>query len=275
MAYATLDDFISALCASTAQYNRATKISQTAEGGGFFHSLWLATGNYPSAATTPLAFTADTTLLRPTNSVLGAIQFTNPAGGTEARLAFMAASGATVGRVFLYDRVWHCSGFLGDTGSTQTITNASSWPVNRGAADGLGVEAWLEFYGAIGTTARTITLSFRDTADSTVSATYSHPTDTETVGQMVQMTLPSGCTGIRYPISITLSGVSGAAGNFGVTLMRRIASIPIQLASVGDSFDFAKLGFPKIESNACLALMVLCSATNTGVIMVDTTICEK
>jgi len=274
MGYTTIDDYIEALCASTAQYVRATKVSQTAEGAGLFHSLWMAAGNYPSAGATPPAFTADTTLLRPTNVVLGSIPFTNPAGGTEARLASLEACGVTVGRVILYDRVWHCSGFAGNTASTQTITNAVNWPVNRGTANGVGVEPFLEFYGAIGVTGSTITLSFKDPADATVSATYTHPTNPESVGQMVPMLLPSGCTGVKYPISITLAPSSGTLGDFGITLMRRIASVPIQLANVGDNFDLGKLGFPKVESSACLALMVLCSTTSTGFMMVNTAICE-
>jgi hypothetical protein len=276
MSFATFDDLISGLCASTAQNISTYKVSQTAEGAGTYHSLWAASGNYPSAGTTPAAYgSAPSPDWRSTNATVGAIPFTNPGGSAESRLAAFGAVGTTVGRLILYDRLWACSGFSGTVTSAQTIYNASSYPVNRGAANGLGVEAWIEFYGAVGATTTTFTLSFRNTADATVSATYTHPANAESVGQIVPMIFPSGCTGVRYPISMTVGVTTTGAGNFGVTLLRRIAEVPLSIVNIGEMYDFAKLGFPKIETNACLALMVLCSATNTGNIRAQLNICEK
>jgi hypothetical protein len=67
---------------------------------------------------------------------------------------------------------------------------------------------------------------------------------------------------------------SGTAGNVGLTLLRRIAEIPITLANVGQTLDFAALGMPRLYDNSCLALAVMCSTTNTGTITGSVTVTQ-
>jgi hypothetical protein len=71
---------------------------------------------------------------------------------------------------------------------------------------------------------------------------------------------------VRAVASFTASVSSGTAGDIGITLVRRIAEIPLMLANVAQAFDAFSLGLPRIYDGSCLALMVQCSTTNTGLI---------
>lgn len=70
--------------------------------------------------------------------------------------------------------------------------------------------------------------------------------------------------GCEVVTSFACSISSGTAGDVGVTLLRRLAEIPITAANVGNVLDAFQLGLPYVFDDACLAMLVLCSATNTG-----------
>ena len=76
--------------------------------------------------------------------------------------------------------------------------------------------------------------------------------------------LQAGDLGVTAVASVTLSGTTGTAGNFGITLVKRIAEVSITAANVGNVYD--QIVGPVVEDSSCLALMVLCSTTNTGLI---------
>lgn len=243
------------------------KASQTSEGAGTFHSLWKAAG-YPAAGSNPPAFSAGSgyTCDRTT---AGALPFANPGSG-ETLLAKLAAASSTVGTLILCDRLWTCSGFACNTTSTQTITTPGSIPSRdaNGASNGDGVEIWGEVYSAPGATGSTFTVSYTDQSGNTGnSATYTHPANAETAGQMVPFTLASGDTGVRAVASLALTPSTGTAGDFGISLIRRICSIPLNTANVGAILDGGAVGWPNIYNDSCLFLMVMCSTTNTGLVL--------
>jgi hypothetical protein len=62
------------------------------------------------------------------------------------------------------------------------------------------------------------------------------------------------------------SATTGTTGNFGITLLRRLAEIPLSTINVGYSMDFAELGLPTVYNNACVCMMVMCTTTNTGIL---------
>lgn len=257
MAISTFDQLVAAMTAG--QKKDIYKASATAEGAGTWHSLWLAAGQ-------PVAGVAQGSLAGavPTKDTTGAIKFTNPASGN-SHILHAIMSGSTLGKVIVYDRLWHNSGMSG-TVVTDTSLGASA-TVNRPDGGGAGVEMWGEIYTAIGATAATLTVHYIDQDGNTDQvATYAHPANAETVGQMFPLMLASGDTGVRRPDSYFWSVTTGTAGSFGLTLLRRVAEIPIQQINVGMLLDFAMMGAPQVYNDACLALMVLCSATNTGII---------
>ncbi len=264
MAITTEDGLIAALVGG-ARYT-FFKPSAASEGAGTWHSLWKLAG-WPPAGANPPAYTAGSGYT-PTSATTGAIPFTNPT--TDAYLGKLAAQGATIGTLIIYDRLWACSGFVTNSTGTQTVTTPGSLPSGRDPNGGDDVEPWLEVYTAPGATTATWTMTGVDDAGNTgVTWTYTHPANAETVGQMMPFVLGGTATrrGCRQVTSFACSISSGTAGDIGVTLLRRLAEIPLTAANVGSVLDAIALGLPYVYDDACLAMMVQCSTTNTGVIM--------
>ncbi len=258
MAITTMDGLISAIAAG--QKLDFFKASQTAEGAGTWHSFWKAAGN-PPAGVTPAGGLAGEI---PTKATLGALPFNNPGAGL-SYIAQALASITTVGKLILYDRLWHNSGMSGTQVTVDTTLGATASP-NRYASF-VGNELWVEFYTAIGGTGATLNVKYKDEASADSSyATYVHPANAESVGQMAPMTLLSPDTGITKATNYHWSVSTGTAGDFGLVILRRILEIPLPLINAGMILDALALGMPTVENNACLALMVQCSTSNTGII---------
>lgn len=242
------------------------KASATSKAAAAWHSLWKVAG-LPTAASTPAAYTAGSGYTT-TESTAGALPFTDPASGN-SYFSRLNATGATIGTLIVYDRLWHCSGFDTTVLTAQTITTPGTISAGRdsnGATLGAGVELWGEIYTATGASAATWTVSYTNSASASGrSATYATAATT-VAGQMVPFTLQSGDVGVQAVASLTCSASSGTAGDLGLTLLRRVAELPISLVNAGFMADGLALGLPRLYDNSCLALMVHCSATNTGLI---------
>lgn len=262
MAITTRDKLIAALAAGIKQ--DFFKASQTSEGAGTWHSLWKAAG-WPAAASTPPAYNVGSGYV-PTKATTGAMPFSNPGAGILTYLVQMMMAGATIGKLILYDRLWQCSGLTTNGTNPTTLTVTTPGSLTRPDALGAGVEIWGEVYSAPGATGSTWTVAYVDQADAAKSATYTHPANAESAGQIFPFLLDGTTTGVKSVTSFTHTVASGTAGDIGITLLRRIAEIPLQIANVGDIFDAFFLGMPRIYDDACLATMVMCSATNTGII---------
>jgi hypothetical protein len=259
---------IDALIAAARQTQTLQKASLTAEGAGTWSSLWKVAG-VPTAGSNPPAFSAGSGYV-PTLTTTGAVAYTNPTGGANSYLMQATAQGATVGTLMIYDRLWHCSGFGTVSTSLQSITTPGtiSSRDGNGAALGKDVELWLEVYTAPGATGATWTITYTDQDGNTgVTTTYAHPANAESVGQTMPVLLAAGDTGVRAVASFQASGSSGTAGDIGVTLRRRLATLPMTLANVATVYDFASLGLPRLFDDSCLELLVQCTTTNTGLVM--------
>jgi hypothetical protein len=243
------------------------KASATSEGAGTFHSLWKVAGN-PGAGANPPAFGSGSGY-QCTNATAGAIPYVNAASGETIEAALQAA-GSTAGCLFLYDRLWTCSGFGTVVTSAQNVVTPGTIPARdaNGLALGDGVEIWGEVYTAPGATGATWTVSYTDQAGNAgASATYAHPANAETAGQLFPFLFAAGDVGVRAVASLTCSVSSGTAGDIGITLMRRMGMIPFTAANVGGILDLIAGGSPPLYDGSCLALMMMCSATNTGLII--------
>jgi len=243
------------------------KASQTAEGAGTWHSLWKAAG-YPAAGASPPAFSAGSGYT-PDKSTTGAFPFTNAASNGDAALLKFGAVGATVGQLIIYDRLWHCSGFGTVITTAQNVTTPGNLPAGRDPNSGLDVEVWGEVYTAPGASTATWTLTGTDgLGNASKNWTYTHPANAESVGQMFPFMpgggAPATVNTMRQLTSFIASATSGTAGDIGITLLRRLASIPLNTANVGAILDALATGLPTVYNDACLAFMVQCSTTNTG-----------
>lgn len=259
MAILTLDEVIAAL---PGQYRNFMKASITAKAAGQFASLWTAAG-FPGAGEVPASRSAGGTSYS-AGGVAGAIPMSNPTAGDTAYLAKLAAAGAVAGTLILYDRLWACTGFSGTSTAAQAVTGFSGLPTRGGLGE--GVEAWAEWYTATGSTTANLTMSYTNAAGTSGRTTTAVTLGTSVIAaQMFPLPLASGDSGVRSVASVTLSASTGTAGAFGITLLRRIAEIPLVVANVNTTQDVFALGMPTLPDNACLALAVLASGTTTGV----------
>lgn len=245
------------------------KASQTTEGAGTFHSLWKALGE-PAAGANPPAFNAGSGY-QPTKGTTGAIPFTNPTSPALSYLGLLSVALGQIGQLIIYDRLWACSGFATNSTSLQSVTTPGQPNGVRNPFTGYDVEPWIEVYTAPGATGATWTVTGTDANGNTGKTwTYAHPANAESVGQMTQL-LPGGAApatslGIRQVDSFQASVSSGTAGDVGVTLVRRLADLPLPFANVVQDRDFVQLGGEALPDDACLAMMVLCSTTSTGLL---------
>lgn len=209
----------------------------------------------------------------PDNTTVGAIT-TNGTAGWLLGADFGVRYGGYGGKIILYDRLWSNSTLDGTVTSTTSL--GSTPALTRPNSNGDGTELWIEVYTIYGSTARTLTVVYTNQSGTgSKSATYT-TVGAPTIGHMYQMKLADGDTGIRSAQSYSWSGSTGTAGNFGLTIVRRIAEIPFG-GDIGSWFaprkshttgidryisDWASLGLPQIPDNACLSMII--QGTNTS-----------
>ena len=85
--------------------------------------------------------------------------------------------------------------------------------------------------------------------------------------RMYRVPLQAGDTGVKSIQSVTLSATTGTAGNFGVTLMRKIAVTGTAIANVPVVNDFAALGMPLVQNGTALNAIHQATTTSSGVIL--------
>lgn len=220
-------------------------------------SLWKAAGQYPPAATTP------TSAAVPDDASSG-YSFTNPSSPAKSYLGFVGVVAAVPGQLVLFDRLSHTGGLSGTSTSAQT-TNLPTAAINRGDTTGLGVEGFLEWYSDTGSTATTATVSYTDDAGNTGNTSGSIAlAATRRASMMLPIPLAAGDKGIRAVASVTLAASTLTAGNFGVTLCRRLATIAIPTANIPVQLDAFSLGLPQVNDDACLMWGFIPSSTTTG-----------
>ena len=240
--------------------NKASIANQLA---GAYTSLWRAAGQPGAGAIPSTPAVCDST-------TPGAIPFSNPVAPVKTYLGRLSAvSGSAGTQIELHDRLAHMGGLSG------TVFTPTSQPVNLdltgvsaariGAADFSELQWWAEWYQDTGATP--VTATFAITLDDN-STTTSAVSLAATVRASRLLPIPSPTAGryIKSVQSVTLSASTGGAGSFGVTVTRPVANIQIGLANTGASLDWAALGFPQIQDDACLTLMLAATGTASGVV---------
>ena len=245
-----MDGLIAAL---PGQHEHFTKSAVTPKAAGSWHSLWTTAGQ-PGAG----AAQGSVNGAVPTSATAGAFVFTNPVSANSYLGKFSAAS-STTGTLILYDRLWHNSGLSATVTTSQAITQPA---LTRPDALSGDVELWAEIYTAT-TAAATATATYTDQDGNTGNSATASIIAASVVGQMFPFNLAAGDTGVRAVTAVQLSG-SMTAGNWGLTLLRRVAEIPIGLAGVGNTYDTIALGMPRIYDSACLAMMLMATGTTFG-----------
>ena len=260
MAITTMDGVVAGLAsAKNAMFLQSSTIS--ASSNAFLNLQRASTTSFGLMAIPAVASSGGTLH---TQNDAGFPKFPAPAG--VRYLAGVDITALNAGTILVYDRVWSCSGFSGTVTTAQTVTGFPT--LTRPDSNGTGLEIWIECYTATGATASNITVQYTNQAGTsgrnTVSTAHliSMPAN-----RMYQVPLQSGDTGVRSVQSVTMSSTTGAAGNCGVTLMERIATIPLTTANVSSVLDFASLGLPAILNNTAINLIHQGTTTSSGIIL--------
>jgi hypothetical protein len=250
----TATDALNQLIAAAKQIRPYQKASVTSKGVGSFHSLWLAAGQ-PAAGSAPGTAAG----VACDNTTAGAIPITAAGGANTLYLAGLDIACANTSNWMLYDRLVHTAALSGTVITAQTVNSAALTRYTTGD----DVECAIEIYTATGATAVTATISYTNEAGTAGRSGTAAIVATTVAGQWIPMSLQAGDKGVRSVQSVTLSASTLTAGNFGITLYRRLAQVPNPNANTGASLDFGDTGLPAIGA-ACLAYTVLCGAAATG-----------
>jgi len=248
MAITTQDQLVAAMAAAAGAGNRPPFV-KTALAGTFavgqMVSLWTAAGNPGAGAAQGTAAGAV-----PTSVTAGALPFTNPTSGN-SYLSRLFASSTVPGTLILYDRLVHTSTLSGTVTTAQTVASVA---LTRPDALGTNTELFMEVYTALGATSTTITASYTNQAGTAAQVTTAAtiPT-TAPAGFILPLPLAAGDTGVRAVASCTLAASTLTAGNFGITIGRRLAEFAIPAANQPyPPQDPFWAGLSQIYNSACI-----------------------
>jgi hypothetical protein len=237
---------------STSSQRLRIRKNQIASGlSGNKLASWWTLGDFPLPGSIPGASAVCT------NATTGAIAFTAAAGGNALKIAQFSALTTTYGGTFrIYDRLIHMGGLDGTNTGIQTV-NTGTLPADRGIkSDYSDVEAYLEVYTNLGITSRNVQVVYLDAlgASKTVTVGAVIPA-TAVAGQLLRI-LPNSGDMISAISSVQLSGSTGTAGNFGVTIMKRL----VPSLCLWDETDCCPIGWeltglPRVYDNTCLQIV--------------------
>jgi hypothetical protein len=215
----------------------------------------------------------------PTNSTNGALPITNPGGSREKWLTQVSGASNVAGVLLLYDRLLHISGLSGTSTADQTVQGASPSVVLTRNTGGVGNIVFYEVYTQVGSSNPSITMTY------TNSAGTGSRTSSQTIGgtgfRNAQsgyiIPLAAGDKGVQAVEKVKLSTTTGTAGDFGITIAKPIAYIPIGTAGVMGFRDFSTglPGIPKIDTDACLAFLFLSNSSTAPELTYGLSFVEK
>lgn len=233
---------------------RVAGVSATAPVVGRAASLWTYDG-YPAGGTAPGAAAI------PTRTTQGALPFTAAGGTREKWLVSIGLVPQISGVFVLYDRLFHISGLSGASTLDQTVQGSTPTPALTRNTGGLGNFAFYEVYGILGTTGTTLTMTYTDQDGNTsqTSTINIGGAGFREVTRAQRIPLAAGDSGIRAIEKVKLTASTGLAGDLGITIAQPLAWIPVGASGAGGWRDFTTglPGIPKIDNNACLALMFI------------------
>lgn len=264
MAINSRDELVEALGANSQPFF-ADKASIGTTVAGQRFSYWLAMG-FPNDGNIPTtAEVCDDTFAGCIGPIIDA-----PSGSNNHLLQATIICNQTGATAEVHDRLAHMGGLSMTSAVAQTVDldlNALSINADRlGASDYSDIEWWLEIFVNGGATSAdaTVNVTFNDGTSNDLSVFSLGATPRK--GRLYPLhTMREAADAhkfIRDVNTVTLSGSTGTAGNMGFTCTRRRAIIAATNANTGIVYDWAQLGAPKIENDACLQLIV--TAVITG-----------
>jgi hypothetical protein len=215
----------------------------------------------------------------PTRTTIGAMPFAAPGGGREKFLISVGVAPLVAGVYLLYDRLFHIGDLNATLTTDQTVQGSTPSPALTRNTGGEGNIAWAEIYSIVGTSSQTLTMTYTNQAGTGGRTTTTNigSTGFREVTRVLRLPLMSGDTGIRAVEKVSLSATTGTAGNFGITIARPIAWIPVGSAGAGGWRDYTTglPGIPAIDPDACLAIASIPAAGTASEMWWAATFIEK
>jgi hypothetical protein len=228
-------------------------------------SLWRATGG-PAQAFAPTATE------QCVSTTLGAQVFRNAT--TVNHIADVTLRNTNSNPVItLYDRLAHMGGLAGNVTTTQSVdvdVNALSIHADRIGNPSYTELVWfMEWYAATGSTAVTATVAVTYSDGSTGDLNAIALAATRPAANLIRLNefVPTAKSnlGIRSVNTVKLSGTTGTAGNFGVTVAREIMTVATLSGSYPMQINYTAAAMPDVPNDACMWWSLLTSTTSTGV----------
>lgn len=268
MTISTINDIVTGL--TVAQRINLFKSVGTLKAAGAFQSSWLSNG-WPVAGAAAPAFSSGSDYTCDKGKQ-GAIPYAN--GAVQNWLAKMSVMSTITGMLYLYDRLWSCSG-MGYAATTYTVNTPGALPA-RITDNGLGCELWIENFVAAGAASNTMTCNYVEPGGGGEVGVIQTGiiTSAPVAGQMQPVPLQNGSVGIKQLTNV-INGATWTSGTWGMTICKFIAAIPIAVANAGYILDWALLGLPPIPADACLFGIWQGSTTTAPVINFNLSIIDK
>lgn len=243
MAITTMDDLVAALAID--QFRAVLKNITVPKAVGSSQSSWLSVG-FPGAGATSPAYTAGSGYTC-SSATTGAITYVN--GAVKNWLAQLFATSTIAGTLFIYDRLWSCSG-MGYAATTYTVTTPGALP-ERITDYGVDCQIWVEQFAAAGAASGTLTVNYKNPADGAEAGIIPAVVASPVIGQMQPVPLQAGATGVRSIVSV-VNSATWASGSWGMSIVKPVCQIEIPLAGIGKTLDWAALGLPALVDDMCL-----------------------
>lgn len=249
MAITTKDGLLTAMADARklAVYKPSTTLGFT----GAYRSWWRLAGIPTQPAIPSTAVALD-------NTSLGALPFTDPAGGQTAYIGKVNLTQAANGIISIFDRLSHMGGLVANSTSPQTVNTAA---ITRPNANGENTQAFVEGYTNASAGSTTGTVSYTNSAG-TNSRTGTFSFDFAGSATMFEIIPQDGDTGFKSVETLTFTGANASAGNFGVTIVRKVCDIYVGPDS--DPQGPMDLCLPQVPAGACLFLASWRSASTSG-----------
>lgn len=212
---------------------RVNGAASTAPVAGRWTSLWQYDGSPGGGSSSAPSSTAAVC----TNATAGGLQQASPASGAKKRLVSFTLCSLAVGTFVLADRLVQQGGLSGTTTAGQTVSS----PALTRFTSGIGVEAAMEIYTIIGTTATTGKLySYTNTVPTAAQVGLTvvvGNTGFREAQRLIPLPVASGDKGITAVSTAGIAASTLTAGSWGVTLFKRLATLPLGTVGAGEQWN--------------------------------------
>lgn len=252
MALLSLDNLVAGLY-SGGQRSNFFKYVSAPRSAGSYSSLWNAVGNPGDGALPPAynsggPYTCD-------NTTPGGLVY-NQATVKNYLTRFMGQA-SQITRLFLFDRLWACSGLPFGVG-TYAITTPGNLPARAG--DCSDVEVWVEHPTTMGVSSGTLTIDYIDENNVSRQGSLVNVPSGPPAQFANRFGLHQSSRGVKRVTQVTRSN-TWTSGSHNLILVRRLAEIPLPIPGVSNRSDWSDPGVIEVPNGACLMLMIEASGT--------------